>query len=146
MRRRLAWGCTPRNFAPTLQTARGIYYAWSQCLHTCMQHVHILPNQYAYTCSIQGIQLAMMQGITSNKGQTMKYILTIALLMQGFGASAQICTKYCNPEKSKPCGNACIPKDNQCRKDWTTACVGIRPATAKQSYATPKHVNKAPTK
>ena len=37
------------------------------------------------------------------------------------------CTRYCNPEKSKPCGKSCISKDFTCHKPVTTACSGTRP-------------------
>lgn len=59
-------------------------------------------------------------------------------------AAGPTCSKYCSPAVSTPCGNACIPKDKICRKDWTTACVGERPKSAKKGYKNPKHVNKAP--
>lgn len=60
--------------------------------------------------------------------------------------AAESCSRYCNPERSKPCGNACIPLQNNCRKSWTTACVGERPASERggKVYANPTKVDKAP--
>lgn len=73
-----------------------------------------------------------------------KIVVMFALVVLSANAQgADVCSKYCNPERSKPCGNSCIPKANSCRKTWTTACVGERPESAKPSY-TPKHVNQAP--
>ena len=60
-------------------------------------------------------------------------------------ASAAQCSRYCNPEVSKPCGQGCITKDFTCRKSWTTACVGVKPKTAKPGYENPKHVDTVPT-
>lgn len=75
----------------------------------------------------------------------MKQIILIATLLAGLNVSgAPVCSKFCNPDKSKPCGNACIAKDVMCRKPWTTACVGTASAKTKVSYANPKHVDKAP--
>lgn len=74
-------------------------------------------------------------------------LIATALILSAVDAQAeQICSKYCKPGVSKACGNSCIPEANQCRKSWTTACNGERPEKAKQSYATPTHVNVAPTK
>lgn len=58
-------------------------------------------------------------------------------------AAGEQCSKMCNPEISKPCGNACISKSNNCHKPWTTACVGIRSSGGK-SYEKPQHVSSAP--
>jgi hypothetical protein len=52
--------------------------------------------------------------------------------------------KYCNPEVSKPCGNACISLAKQCRVPWTTSISGKRPATAKASFDAPRYVESAP--
>lgn len=60
-----------------------------------------------------------------------------------FGAES--CSKYCPPATSKPCGMSCISLHVNCRKSWTTACVGERPQSAKPIYATPKHVDTPPT-
>jgi hypothetical protein len=60
-------------------------------------------------------------------------------------AMSETVIKYCNPEKSKPCGQACIPKASLCRKSWTTNKVGIRPKSEKgQSFETPKFVSEVP--
>lgn len=73
----------------------------------------------------------------------MKKLIIASVLFCLNAAGAPVCSKYCNPDRSKPCGNACIPKENSCRKAWTTACVGDKPKASKVSY-TPKHVDKAP--
>jgi hypothetical protein len=59
-------------------------------------------------------------------------------------AKAETCSRYCDPARSRPCGKSCIPKDNNCTKDWTTACVGKRPESAAINFENPKHVDKAP--
>jgi len=64
----------------------------------------------------------------------------------GATANAEKCSMYCRPGISLPCGNACISASKQCRKSWTTACVGERPASATKYFADPKHVDVAPTK
>lgn len=72
-------------------------------------------------------------------------LITGLLLVSTVAMSAP--TKYCNPEKSKPCGNACISLTKQCRTPWTTAVSGIRPASEKgKSFSSPKYVEKAPVK
>jgi hypothetical protein len=71
-------------------------------------------------------------------------IITIMLLSIS-ASGAPVCSKYCNPMKSKPCGSACISNNNACHKSWTTACVGERPAADKQGM-TPRHVDQAPKK
>lgn len=53
---------------------------------------------------------------------------------------------YCNPERSKPCGNGCIALYKQCRTPWTTMKVGVNPnKSSKPVYANPKLVEKAPS-
>ena len=58
-------------------------------------------------------------------------------------AYAKECSRYCNPAKSKPCGRGCISKSLNCRKSWTTACVGIR-ENVKPKGTKPKHTEMAP--
>lgn len=73
----------------------------------------------------------------------MKKLILLVLLVGSVGQAADNCPRYCNPEKSKPCGAGCISKDLVCRKDWTTSCVGIKPSESK-GYATPKFVTTRP--
>jgi len=69
--------------------------------------------------------------------------LTIALTIASVSANAQ---SYCNPERSKPCGNGCISLVKTCRTSWTTSKIGINPNKAgKKGYETPKFVEKVPT-
>lgn len=76
--------------------------------------------------------------------QVFKNLLVAAVLLQGVSALAADCTRYCNPEKSKPCGKSCISKDFTCHKPVTTACSGKKPG--KQALYTPSeaeaHLNK----
>lgn len=71
----------------------------------------------------------------------MKTILLTLVLLGSGSAFAQECSRMCNPEKSKPCGNGCISKHLMCTKSWTTACVGTKELQKKKTYAEPKHVN-----
>ena len=77
-------------------------------------------------------------------------ILIVCILWSIFrlstaNAAGEICSKYCKPTVSKACGNACIPLANNCRKSWTTACNGERPASkAKDVFENPKHVDAPP--
>ena len=83
--------------------------------------------------------------ITKEVPMTKLILITGLLLASTVAMSAP--TKYCNPEKSKPCGNACISLTKQCRTPWTTAVSGIRPASEKgKSFSSPKYVEKAPVK
>lgn len=61
-------------------------------------------------------------------------ILATIVALVSLQANAE-CTRYCNPEKSKPCGKSCISKDFQCHKPVTTACSGEKPK--KQAFYTP---------
>lgn len=65
-------------------------------------------------------------------------ILAFALFTAA--AHAETCTKYCNPERSRPCGNACVALGSSCHKPTTTACVGARTKKVSQNYTNPKHV------
>jgi hypothetical protein len=56
-------------------------------------------------------------------------VLITSLVLIGSVAEAN-CTRYCNPEKSKPCGKSCISKDFTCHKTVTTACAGKRPVSS----------------
>jgi hypothetical protein len=69
------------------------------------------------------------------------HTLTIILTLFGAVDASAVCTRYCNPNVSKPCGKSCISKYNQCHKPWTTACSGTNPNSgSKPVYNTPKHV------
>ncbi len=59
-------------------------------------------------------------------------------------AANAVCTSYCKPGVSRACGNGCVSLFKQCRKSWTTACNGERPATASKSYSNPKHIEPKP--
>ena len=77
--------------------------------------------------------------------QVFKNLLVAAVLLQGVSALAADCTRYCNPEKSKPCGKSCIAKDFTCHKPVTTACVGKRPDKKAWQYTPSEaeaHLNK----
>jgi hypothetical protein len=74
-----------------------------------------------------------------------KIIILVLVTMANLASAADKCSRYCTPGKSKPCGAACIPQDSLCRKSWTTACLGERPAEAEKSYSNPKHVDERPT-
>lgn len=63
-----------------------------------------------------------------------KFLMIAVLSLVSIQASAD-CTRYCNPEKSKPCGKSCISKDFTCHKPVTTACSGKKPT--KTSFYTP---------
>lgn len=58
----------------------------------------------------------------------------------------RVCSAYCNPEVSNPCGKGCVSKTKSCRKSWTTACSGENPNKGGKSYAPNevKHVSEAP--
>jgi hypothetical protein len=73
----------------------------------------------------------------------MKALILSLLLVGSVTQAADSCPRYCNPEKSKPCGAGCISKDLTCRKDWTTSCVGVR-ENKKVGYSTPKFVSQRP--
>ena len=55
----------------------------------------------------------------------MKALILGSLLIFSINANAE-CARYCNPEKSKPCGKGCISKDYTCHKPVTTSCAGKR--------------------
>lgn len=74
----------------------------------------------------------------------MKKLLALVTIFALNAQAADTCSMYCNPEKSIPCGHACIPKQKLCRTSWTTACSGVRPATAEKFYSSPKHVDQRP--
>lgn len=76
----------------------------------------------------------------------MRLLFVTMLLASSANAAGPLCSKYCNPEASKPCGNACIPKGSICHKAWTTACSGERPKASGVSFDNPKHVDVAPSK
>jgi len=63
----------------------------------------------------------------------MKMFLISAIALVSLQANAE-CTRYCNPEKSKPCGKSCISKDFQCHKPVTTACSGTKPGKGQALY------------
>lgn len=65
-------------------------------------------------------------------------------LLLSLTLQAQSCTRYCDPAVSKPCGRACISKSLTCRKSWTTACEGKRPATSKPGFEKPTFVSEPP--
>lgn len=68
------------------------------------------------------------------------FLPTMTLLVFLINNAMADCTQYCHPDRSKPCGNACISKYKVCTKSWTTACSGERPATAKKVYENPTKV------
>ncbi len=70
------------------------------------------------------------------------FISSTCLLMSS--AAFAVCTAYCKPGVSRACGGGCISIYKHCRKPTTTACNGIRPATATKSYANPKKVEPKP--
>lgn len=80
----------------------------------------------------------------------MRFLIPALFVLFAFTSAkvfaAESCSRYCNPERSKPCGGACIPLANNCRKSWTTACSGERPASERggKVYANPTKVDKAP--
>lgn len=79
----------------------------------------------------------------------MKFSILAAIIMiSGLVATArgaESCKRYCNPDVSKPCGASCIPKDNYCRKNWTTSCAGVRPDREKgRVYDKPAFVSERP--
>ena len=71
-------------------------------------------------------------------------LFILVALAYGMMASADTCSRYCNPELSKPCGGACIALTKSCHKDWTTACVGEKPKSKLLSFDSPKHVDAKP--
>lgn len=77
----------------------------------------------------------------------MKKLLTLFVVFTVNAQAAEVCSMYCNPERSKPCGGACISLTKQCHKSWTTACIGENPNKGNGPvYATPMKVNEAPKK
>ncbi len=72
------------------------------------------------------------------------YASLCALISVAYTPVSLAQTAYCNPERSKPCGMGCIQLHKTCRKSWTTAVSGERPASAKPGYANPKYVEVAP--
>ncbi len=75
-----------------------------------------------------------------------KFILVAMVFISGVANAADSCKRYCNPDRSKPCGAACIPLDSVCRKSWTTSCSGERPAEDRggKAYDKPKFVSERP--
>lgn len=72
----------------------------------------------------------------------MRKTITLLILL---AASSVHATTYCNPERSKPCGKGCIPKDRACHKSWTTSLVGERPSAGSGlTYEHPTYVKEAP--
>ena len=65
----------------------------------------------------------------------MKMFLIALVSIVSLNANAD-CTRYCNPEKSKPCGKGCISKEFTCHKPVTTSCSGTKPGK-KQAFYTP---------
>jgi len=53
--------------------------------------------------------------------------LALFCLFLGSGCGDVDCCKYCDPDASKPCGDSCISKDNNCNKGSGCACRGPRP-------------------
>lgn len=73
----------------------------------------------------------------------MNLIVILSILLSSIVSNAQ---GYCNPERSKPCGNGCISLNKTCRTSWTTMKVGINPnKSSKKGYDKPQFVEKAPT-
>lgn len=61
---------------------------------------------------------------------------SLVLVLVMFGASGAVHAsnvRYCNPERSKPCGNSCIQKSFTCTKAPGIAVAGIRPGAAKST-------------
>lgn len=57
------------------------------------------------------------------------YIVLASMVLASLAHAADpVGTRYCNPEKSKPCGNACISKAFTCHKGPGLAKAGTRPA------------------
>lgn len=72
----------------------------------------------------------------------MNILIIITVLLSAHLSNA---AGYCNPERSKPCGNGCISLNKQCRTPWTTKKVGVNPnKSSKPVYDKPKFVEKAP--
>lgn len=59
--------------------------------------------------------------------------LILVLVMLGAGTVNASDVRYCNPERSKPCGNSCIQKSFSCTKAPGIAVAGIRPGAAKST-------------
>jgi hypothetical protein len=76
----------------------------------------------------------------SNMTMYFAFLLIVTLARGAFATP----TAYCTKGVSKPCGQICISESKTCRKSWTTAVIGTRPATAKKGYETPKFVNEVP--
>lgn len=71
------------------------------------------------------------------------HLITLLTIASMFAIDAQ--AGYCNPERSKPCGGACIALDKTCRKSWTTMKVGVNPdAGAGKGYDKPTFVSERP--
>lgn len=80
--------------------------------------------------------------------KTKKIVLPLAALIIMVAASISKAAevKYCNPERSKPCGHGCIPLAKQCHVPWTTSKVGINPNKGSGPvYANPTYQETAPT-
>lgn len=74
-----------------------------------------------------------------------KAIVFIVFSFVSVSFAAENCSRYCHPDRSKPCGSSCIAKDLTCRKSWTTACVGVNPNKGgKPGYENPKKVYSRP--
>ena len=72
------------------------------------------------------------------------YASLYALISVAYAPVSLAQTAYCNPERSKPCGMGCIQLHKTCRKSWTTAVSGERPASAKPGYDKPEYVKEPP--
>lgn len=72
----------------------------------------------------------------------LKFLVLAAVLVSSVAQAKP--TAYCHPERSKPCGKGCISLDKTCRKPWTTAVSGVRPASTKPGFENPKFVENAP--
>lgn len=73
-------------------------------------------------------------------------IAFILITLAALTSKAATTTKYCNPDKSKPCGKGCIPLAKQCHVPWTTSKVGINPNKGSGPvYANPTYQETAPT-
>ena len=66
------------------------------------------------------------------------------VLVLTLASNYALAISYCDPAKSKPCGQGCISLDKTCRKDWTTSKAGKRPTSAKPGFANPKFVTEVP--